>query len=386
MGSGRREHQPIEDHEHRALRLLFVSDSIREPLTGVGRTALTWMGELVDLGAQITALDHEPNPIAESVCGKCVVLPHRGRWLRTARWHLSLLRRVARLGVEHDVLFDPTGYPNTWGHHTRQAVVAHDLSMFSRSHYRRGKRLWFLLFYGSALRKAQLCVCVSEYTRQGLLERFSLPPDRCVVVPNGVDPAFVRGLAQTTTAGAAQPYFLVVGTIENRKNTGRLLAAFASAQVPHRLVLAGRPGHGGRRILAQAAALGERVLVRGDADDAELFGLYKGATALLFPSLEEGFGLPILEAMQAGIPVLTSTVSAMPEVSGSAALLVDPLDVDAIRTAIERLANDASLRKDLVERGAVRVAEFDIRLNAEALLDHLCKLRETGGSETGERR
>ena len=387
MDSKQREHQPIEDHEHEdreppALHILFVSDSIREPLTGVGRTALAWMRELVELGAQITALDHEPNPTAESVCGKCLVQPIRGRWLPTARWHLSLLRRIEGLGVEHDVLFDPTGYPNAWGHHRRQAVVAHDLSMFSRNYYRRGKRWWFRLFYGRALRKAQLCVCVSEHTRRELLGRFDLPPSRCVVVPNCVDPAFARGLAQSTADRAGSPpYFLAVGTIENRKNTGRLLEAFAAAQVPHRLVLAGRPGHGGEEILARAASLGERILVAGDVEDAELFGLYKGATALLFPSLEEGFGIPILEAMQAGIPVLTSNVSAMPEVAGDAALLVDPLDVNAIQKAIERLAGDADLRTDLVRRGAKRLAAFDIRTNAEALLGHLRRLSGTGSEK-----
>lgn len=359
------------------IRILYVTDAIREPLTGVGRTAMTHLRELAGLGAEVIGLDVDPNPIAEAVCGRVEVLPFPARSARMGRWHLTLLRRILGFGVDHDVLFDPTGYPNAFGRHPAQAVLVHDLSMFDPTIYRAGKRTWFRLFYRRALRKAQLCICVSEHTRRQLLDRFVLVPERCVVVPNSLDPLFGEKPAGAPHPGTPEgEYLLTVGTIEPRKNVARLLTAFAATDLPHRLVLAGRPGHDSAALLAQARALGDRVVVLHGLDDDQLRHLYRGARGLVFPSSEEGFGIPILEAMQCDIPVLTSNVSAMPEVAGDAALLVDPTDVAAIRDGIVRLATDDALGAELVDKGRHRLPEFDARRNAERLLEHLESLRQ----------
>ena len=357
-------------------RILFVTDSIREPLTGVGRIAVTWLRELVALGADVTAVDHEANPLAESICGKAVVLPCPGAFLRMGRWHLSLLSKVASLGIEHDVLFDPTGYPNARGSHPAEVALVHDLSMFRGGLYRPGKRAWFRLFYGRALRKARLAVCVSEFTRGQLLARFGLDPEKVIVVPNSLDPSFLeppRGAPHKDQP--VGPFFLTVGTIERRKNVERLLRAWRGSRLPdHTLVLAGRRGAGAEQILR--GVHGDRVVHIEGADDDQLKHLYRNATALLFPSLEEGFGLPILEAFQSDLPVLTSAVTAMPEVAGDAAVLVDPLDVDAIRDGIETLARDGSLRDDLVAAGRRRLPRFAARRHAETLLARMQGLKE----------
>ncbi len=355
-----------------AIRILFVTDSIREPLTGVGRVAVTLMRDLCDLGAELVGVDHQANPLAESICGSVAVLPCHGGILQMGRWHLTLLRRIADLGIAHDVLFDPTGYPNAWGHHPHQAVLVHDLSMFEPGLYRRGKRSWFQWFYRRALAKAQLCVCVSEHTRGQLVARFDLPAERCVVVPNSIDPSFAE-----PPTGAAHPqmpetpFLLVVGTIERRKNLRRVLEAFGATDLAQRLVLAGRPGNGSEELITQATALGDRVLILRDVGDQQLRHLYRAADGLVFASSEEGFGLPILEAMQSDTPVLTSNVSAMPEVAGDAALLVDPTDTAAIGAAMTRLVTDQELRRRLIERGRMRLPVFDSSRNARLLLRHL---------------
>lgn len=333
---------------------------------------MTLLREFLDLGIEVVGLDHQPNPVAETICGRVALLPCHSGSLQMGRWHLTLLRRIPKLKIPHDVLFDPTGYPNAWGSHPRQAVLVHDLSMFEPGLYRPGKRTWFQWFYGRALRKAQLCICVSEHTRGRLLARFDLAPNRCVVVPNSLDRSFAlppEGDPHPATPGG--PYLLTVGTIETRKNLQRVLEAFAAAAIPHRLVLAGRPGNGSAELLAQAKALGERVIVLHDLNDRQLRHLYRGAVGLVFVSSEEGFGLPILEAMQSGIPVLTSDVSAMPEVAGDAALLVDPTDTTAIRLGIEKLASDLELSRSLVGKGQQRIRDFESRRNAERILRHL---------------
>lgn len=342
---------------------------------------MTLLREFVELGVEVHALDHQPNPIAESICGRVAVLPCHGGTLQMGRWHLTLLRRIPDLGIAHELLFDPTGYPNAWGQHPCQAVLVHDLSMFEPGLYRPGKRRWFQWFYGRALHKAQLCVCVSEHTRGQLLTRFELDPDRCVVVPNSLDKSFAEAPEGDPHPETPDPpYLLVVGTLETRKNLGRVMDAFAATDLPHRLVLAGRPGSGSETLLDQARTLGDRVRVLHDLDDHQLRHLYNRAAGLVFVSSEEGFGLPILEAMQAGIPVLTSDVSAMPEVAGDAALLVDPTDTEAIRDSMVTLVTDQELSRGLLARGRMRLAHFESRRNAERMLEQF--RRTISGTET----
>jgi len=393
----------VDVHRHiggQKIRILFVSDSIREPATGVGRMALTLLRELVAQGHQVIPLDHRENPIAAAVAGRCEVLPLRLRWAQTARWHFSLLRRLPQLAVPHDVLLNPTGYPNVCGHHPRLALVVHDLHMLQPGCYRPFKRTWFQLFFGRGLRNAGLAICVSEHTRSELLRNYPMDPERCVVVHNSLDPAFAgdemgNGPAGDGPAGAAggqtqDPYFLVVGTIEERKNVLRLAEAFArcrEAGLTTRLVVAGRPGHGSEAFLRRIKApdLDGAVEVLGSVADRELCGLYRGAAGLLFPSLEEGFGLPILEAMQTGTPILTSRVSATAEVAGDAALLVDPTDTDSIEAGIMRLGQDQTLCATLRRRGLRRVQRFGAGAQAGAYADHLHALVGAGTTGTGSR-
>lgn len=343
--------------------------------------ALTLMREL-RAQHEVIPLDWRHNPLAAEVTGRCEVLPPPApasvAWGRTARWHFSLLWRLERLGIEHDVLLNPTGYPNVVGRHPRLALVVHDLHMLQPGFYRAFKHTWFRLFFGRGVRNARLLVCVSEHTRAELLRRYALDPDRCVVVHNSLDPGFADGVAAVAPvapAGAA-PYFLVVGTIEERKNVLRLAEAFArcrEAGLSARMVVAGQNGHGAEAFLRriQAPDLMGAVDVVGGVGDQELHRLYQGAMGLLFPSLEEGFGLPILEAMQMGTPVLTSAISATAEVAGDAALLVDPTDADSIREGIMRLGQNPDLREELSRRGLSRVQRFDAQTQARAYGDHL---------------
>lgn len=358
------------------IRILFVADSIREPATGVGRVALTLMRELVSLGHEVTPVDWQHNELAARVAGRCDVIPPRLPWAKTALWHLELLRRLPE--VPHDVVLNPSGYPNALGSHPKLVFWVHDLHMMDAGGYRPFKTSWFRLWYRRGLLNARLLVCPSEYTRTQLLRRFSPDPERCLVLPNSLDPSFV---VPASSGQPERPYFLTVGTIENRKNVHRLAEAFAVSRasgnsVP--LLVVGKPGHGSKMFMHRINEPDLRGLVevRTDVDDAELRRLYQGATALIFPSLEEGFGLPILEAMEAGTPVLTSNGSALAEVAGDAALLVDPRDTDSIQRGICQLAADSSLREDLRKRGRERVRAFDAASQGRALQEQLATVAD----------
>ena len=153
---------------------------------------------------------------------------------------------------------------------------------------------------------------------------------------------------------------LFVGAIQRRKNIAGLVEAFEHTAPGWRLVLAGSSGFGAEDALKRIETSPRRpdIQALGYVPDATLENLYQRASVFAFPSLDEGFGMPLLDAMARGVPVLTSNVSAMPEVSGDAALLVDPSDAASIADGLGRLIQDESLRKRLVQRGLERSREF----------------------------
>jgi glycosyltransferase involved in cell wall biosynthesis len=203
--------------------------------------------------------------------------------------------------------------------------------------------------------RAQLVVTVSEFSRRELADLLGLAPDRATVIPEGVDERFTPDADPTPVKeryGLDRPYALVVGTVSDRKNL-RVLEPAAKALKSHGvdLVLAGS-----ERGYLRASAPGIRRL--GYVPDELLPGLYAGAVAVVMPSRYEGFGLPCLEAMAAGAPVLATTAGALPETCGDAALLVKPDDAAEFATAAVAVATDAALRKRLIAAGGHRAAEF----------------------------
>lgn len=358
------------------MRFLFVCDSVRQPVTGAGRMSLTLLRELVSQGHEVVGLDFQPNPLVESITGRCVVLPTRLPWARTALWHFTLLRRIPGLHLAHDWVLDPTAYPDVLGHHPHLALFVLDLSPLRPRTYKAFKRTWFRLFYGRSLTKAKTLICISEHTKTELLSTYPhLPPDRCTVLHCSLDPALAQGSQPQATGSESErpPYFLSVGTIEARKNTAGLVEAYARARsqgLASDLILAGRPGHRAQETLSriQQPDLKNHVHLKTGCDDQQIQRLYHQARGLLFPSLDEGFGLPILEAMAANIPVLTSDCSSMPEVAGDAALLVDPQDPDAIAAGILRLDQDQDLRQQLITRGRQRLQHFNPTIQAQRLV------------------
>ncbi|MGH7163164.1 MAG: glycosyltransferase family 4 protein, partial [Planctomycetota bacterium] len=216
-----------------------------------------------------------------------------------------------------------------------------------------------------AVRRCAACLVPSEATRRDAEELLRLPRDRVFVTPLGVGPEF---FLRNGTPKSSRPYLLAVGTLEPRKNYPRLIRAF-------RRVAARRPGlelriAGKRGWLCDdvVEACGGPVRLVGHLGEEELREQLAGATAVLYPSLREGFGLPVLEALAAGAPVLTSDRSPLRELAGDAALLVDPESEEAIAAGIERLVEDESLRAALGARGPARARGYTWEACAAATL------------------
>jgi glycosyltransferase involved in cell wall biosynthesis len=220
-------------------------------------------------------------------------------------------------------------------------------------------------------RHARRIIAPSQATADDLRDLLGIAPAKVDVVPEGPGVADVPAPTPEpelrARLGIAEgPIVLSVSARRPHKNLSRLIAAMA--QVPGATLVL--PGYAsgfdeGLRAEARAAGVGDRVVFIGWASDADLEGLYAAATCLAFPSLAEGFGLPVLEAMARGVPVACSGVSALPEVAGDAALLFDPTSVDAIAAALRRLLGDAQLRSDLARRGRAQAARFSWERAAE---------------------
>jgi glycosyltransferase involved in cell wall biosynthesis len=301
-----------------------------------------------------------------------------------------------RLGAEAsvhppDVLFVPA-HVLPIIHPRRSVVTVHDLGYryFPEAH--RPKDRWYLNVSTrfNALTAAHV-LADSQATKDDLVRFYGADRSRITVVHLGRDESLLpvrdpQRLADVQAGlgllvdGAALPYILCLGTLQPRKNLERLIGAFGrvlpdlDGQWPGlRLVLAGQQGWLSAGILRRAGDLGlqNRVLFPGFVADADLPALLSGAAVFAFPSLYEGFGFPVLEAQACGAPVLTSTTSSLPEVAGDAALLVDPLDEEAIAAGLHRLMVDAALRRQLRAAGFANVQRFSWTRCAEATLSVL---------------
>ena len=232
----------------------------------------------------------------------------------------------------------------------------------------------------AAAQWADAIITVSAAMVPIVVEQFRVPPERVTVIHNGVDDEWFERIPFETRAaiiasyGLSPGFFLTVGTLQPRKNLARLLTAFRG--LPDRirrerpLVIVGQIGWGMDELLPAiraAQALGE-VFMLDYLPDGELRAVFQSARALVFPSLNEGFGMPVVEAFASGTPVLTSNVSALPEVAGDAALQVDPHDVEAIRESMLHLAEDAQLCARLVAAGSLRAKGFSWQTCAEQVL------------------
>ena len=266
-------------------------------------------------------------------------------------------------------------------------ITVHDLSyrLFPDS-YPDSLRSYLETVVPRSVARARLVLADSEATQRDLIAAYDVDPAKVQVLYCGVDAVFQPQDAAAARKdvcaryGIHSPYFLSVGTIQPRKNIARIIAALRGVVeegLPHHLVHVGRPGWLHEPIFKAPHEHGvsDRVHFLTDVDsDEDLATLYSGATACVFPSIYEGFGIPVLEAMACGTPVITANVSSLPEVAGQAAILVDPTEVDAIGDALAKLATDEGMHATLSAAGRERAAMFTWERAATELRAHLASV------------
>lgn len=270
-------------------------------------------------------------------------------------------------------------------HPRRSLVTVHDLGYryFPRAHTRL-QRVYLDLSTRWNARAATHVLAVSEATRADLVRIYGTPPAKVTVAYPGYDESMtpVRDPAVLAAVrnryGIPGEYFLYLGTLQPRKNLARLVQAFSRLPTRAVLVLAGQKGWLADDLFGLIRRLGleGRVLCTGYVHPEDRAPLLSGALAFVFPSLYEGFGLPVLEAQACGCPVICSSTSSLPEVAGDAALQVHPEDVAALSDAMARLEDDPDLRRELVERGFVNLRRFSWERCARTVLQVLERLLE----------
>jgi glycosyltransferase involved in cell wall biosynthesis len=358
----------------RRLRVGLLAYGLDRPLSGVSRVALELGRALVAQGeCEVTFLTpYRRGPFVRQPGARRVYLPGCSRLPGLMLLGGPMLALIAR-ALDLDVVHDPVGIsPFTlgrWAGDFRRLVTIHDAIAFE---YPQGypwlNNLLHRTYVPATLPNVDAVATVSRHAQRALSRFLGLPPARVPVVPNGTSATFrPRPPAVVADAlrrhGVEGRYVLYVGAFKRHKNLTGLVEAFgrARAELPgHRLVLVGPSQWRFDELAAalRAPGLAEAVKVLGYVPEQDLPALYAGADVYVLPSFHEGFGIPVLEAMACGTPVVCSTVSSLPEVAGDAALLVDPHDPGAIAAAIVRVVSDAGLAADLRERGLRRAAEF----------------------------
>lgn len=307
-----------------------------------------------------------------------VITPAHHRW---ERWLLATELAPKRV----DVLHSPDHVaPKRMG--WESVVTIHDLSFLAHPEAYSAESLHYYTKVFRTLQNVSKVIAVSDFTRSEILDRISIAPERVTTIYEAVDPAYYpRSAIDCENARLRleipDSYMLVVGAIEARKNLERLLAAYAllpRTDRPH-LVFAGGRGYHYDRVLeaVQEHRLEDHVKFLGFVSDNDLPLLYSGAVCLLYPSRYEGFGLPILEAMACGCPVITSNHGSMVEIAGDAAMLVDPNSAEAIADSTTTLLGDSTLQERMIAKGHARVKQFSWRAAAEQTL---ALYREAAGS------
>ncbi len=297
--------------------------------------------------------------------------PFSPKWFARV-WHRARLPLSVEIFTGRVALYHATDFvlpPTLPG--TRTLLTVHDLSFVRVPETASPSLKAYLdVVVPRSVARADHVLADSQATKDDLMALYGVADSKITVLLSGVDSRFervddegvMRRLREKYRLGD-RPYIFSVGTVQPRKNYPRLIRALATLRAEGRdigLVIAGGRGWLDDPIYSaiRGNGLAQYVQLIGFADDEDLPALYSGAAAFAFPSLYEGFGLPILEAMACGTPVVTSNVSSLPEVAGDDALMIDPTDVEALTEALRRLLDDSALRERLVAGGLARVHQF----------------------------
>lgn len=374
----------------RPLKIAIDYTSAINQNAGIGRFVRSLVGSVVarDTTDSFLLMHATPNPGRAAVypAGQRIskrVLRVNERWMNIL-WHrLQVPLPVDWLTGPVDIYHSPD-FVMPPVRAAKSILTVHDLAFLLYPECADARlRAYLERTVPRSVQRADYVVADSENTRNDVICLLGMPADRVTVVPGGVDPSFkpvtdparIAAFRQTIGLDETTPYILFVGVIEPRKNLVGLIEAFdllkSRRQLPHKLVVVGRRGwlSDGTMQRADRSPYRNDIVFPGFIPEGELATLYSAAESFAFPSHYEGFGLPVLEAMACGTPVVASRASSLPEVVGDAGMQVDPDDTERLASALELLALNPEMRTDFSARGLERAATFTWEAAADIMVD-----------------
>jgi glycosyltransferase involved in cell wall biosynthesis len=355
------------------MKILLITDSITECMTGIGVYTKNFISKLAKLETDnnYKLLDYRdfnlPNFQTE-------IIKNNFKFLKTYTWHNILPLKIKNL--PYDTIFNFSGCPHLFPYKQSEVFFVYDISwlLFPKQH-RLGRVLIFKLLFGRSLRNAKIIVVDSEHTKRDLIEYKKVSENKIFVIyPFLPTPAEIEKKPDLLNS---EKFILFLGTLEPRKNIEGVIKAFKQLKeerkIEHKLVISGKKGWHFKSIykLVEEYKLNSEVIFTGYISDEEKKYLLKNAELFVYPSHYEGFGIPVLEAMNHGCPVVTSKTSSLPEVVGNAGIMIDPNNTGEISSAMWSILSDVNLRDSLKLKGIDQSKKFKNEQQILNLLEHL---------------
>ena len=382
-------HPPLTGIGHYARNILqvLINHPQIEELVGISHRGWHSQEELEEILTDPEGWS--PEPASESLISSLLRAAKISlRWVPGLLWLKKRLPPRPKMLSTHEnsgYLYWEPNYLPLPGVSNKAAITIHDLSHLRYPHLHPRERLLELEKLPQAVNQADALITVSEFTRSELHQHFDVPADQISVVSPAVESRFSVQSEEVCNQlveryGLPKKFLLFVGTVEPRKNLNSLVSAYNAlpldVQEESPLVIAGSSGWHVEEFEKKLKGLKNRNIMRlGYVDSADLPALYSAATVFVYPSLYEGFGMPVLEAMACGTAVITSNVASMPEVADDAAELVDPGNIDAIVDAMTKLLANRNLREDMIARGLKVSKKYNWQQSAANLIAALSRVQ-----------
>lgn len=358
------------------MEIAFFTDTLNDKPTGIGNYTCNLIRSLVktDNTDKYSLINSQKTSLFSDINEIIIQDPFR-HISKALLWQLyatTRLRKFDNIDIVHNCTHNLTFFKLA----QKSVVTVHDISPISMSYtHARGYAFLFRLLFPNTLRKADSIVTDSVSTQNEVAKYLNIPLSNMTVVYPGIDHDVFHMLPRNDVHGVIEnyglnsPFILYVGTLEPRKNVAGLIEAFhklSKKQSNYKLVLAGKKGWLFDRIfkIVEALDIQDKVIFMDYVPEKDLPILYNAAELFVYPSLYEGFGLPPLEAMACGAPVITSNTSSLPEVVGDAGITVDPHDIDRLADEMLRVLADEGLRQDMINKGLDRAKMFNWKKTA----------------------
>lgn len=352
------------------MKIGVITDVIREDSTGIGKYSKYLIEALVKKykGSEFYFIDYEKNDFNRK--NLILIENHSKRFFKTIVWHNILPRKVAK--VKFDYILNLIGCPHFYSYKQREIIFVYDLSilLFPHTHPLSGV-IYNRILFKKTVENCHKIITISENSKRELMDNYNISDKKIeIIFPTIPKPLKRENKFERPINGR---YILYIGTIETRKNITSLLKAFYQLKrdnnYSHKLVIGGKKGIGCSDIfkLTKELKLEKMVVFTGYVTEKEKRCLYHHADLFVYPSLYEGFGMPPLEAMSYGCPVITSNTSSLPEVVGEAGIKIDPYDVNSLYLAMKKVLDKKTLRKQMIKIGYQQVKKFFSPSNLDKL-------------------